>query len=101
MKKEVKFTFFSVIGLIISLLLFYLSAFSDGFHDFSLTILGIHPLIITVIFSVTSFFVAVLAIFKTKEGKSIIVHLIIINITIIISILALLLFTFFVFINNA
>ncbi|WP_139184391.1 hypothetical protein [Sediminibacillus albus] len=102
MEKEIKLntTFFSTIGLIICLLLLLFSAFSQGFHEFSVNSLGIHPLIITVAFSIASFFVAVLGIFKTKKGKSVIINLSVIVITLLISIIAISIFLFGNFIDN-
>lgn len=66
----------------LSLSLFILSGLSLGvgssskvFHDFSLDYLNLHPLILVITFSVLTFFLSIVAIFKSESRRRVIVNL--------------------------
>lgn len=72
----------TLINLKLTLFLFTLSvlslgtaSFSKSFHDFSLDYLKLHPLILVIALSVLTFFLSIVAIFKTKTKRVVIVHL--------------------------
>ncbi len=51
------------------------ASFSKSFHDFSLDYLKLHPLILVIALSVLTFFLSIVAIFKSKTKRVVIVHL--------------------------
>lgn len=82
-EKNVPFIFFSVSGVVGSVLSFLLAAFSQGFHNFFVNQVGVHPLIIVMALSFASFMAAVFGMGKAREGGRAMTHLSIIVIALI------------------
>ncbi|WP_100011842.1 hypothetical protein [Lentibacillus sediminis] len=72
---------FPVIGFIICICSFLLSASSKGFHDFFLQNIGIHPLLVTIIAAVLLLITAMTGIITAKDTKASIINLVVLILT--------------------
>ncbi|MFB1049496.1 hypothetical protein [Paraliobacillus sp. JSM ZJ581] len=99
-KPGLNITIVNMFFLAICLLLLLTSSFSQAFHSFFLVKLDVHPLFITVIFSLISFLLALIAVLKAKNGKIVIVNWLVVIVALTLLFFSTLVLLFGYFINS-